>query len=293
VISVDEIKKGDPKTLARAISLIENSVDDYLEFLSQLPASSKTIIGITGPPGAGKSTLTDALIGQLKMEGKKIAVLCVDPSSPFNKGALLGDRVRMSKWYNDADVFIRSFASRGSLGGLNAKMIEITDLLKAAPFDHIIIETIGVGQTEVEIAGLADITIVVLVPEAGDDIQAMKSGLMEIADIFVVNKCDRPEADKFVMNLQQMLMSQRKDHQVPVLKTVATEGKGVAELANAIQETHSSNKILRTDLMTEKAFQLIIQQKMKHINKEELKTKIEEAQKEPSFNLYQFVQSNY
>ena len=293
MISVDEIKNGNPKILARAISLIENSMDDYLEFLSTLPASSKTIIGITGPPGAGKSTLTDALIGELKMKGKKVAVLCVDPSSPFNKGALLGDRVRMSKWYNDADVFIRSFASRGSLGGLNAKMIEITDLLKAAPIDHIIIETIGVGQTEVEIAGLADLTIVVLVPEAGDDIQAMKSGLMEIADIFVVNKCDRPEADKFVTNLQQMLMSQKKDQQVPVLKTVATEGKGIVELSDVIQKSLSSHKIARTDLLTEKAFQLIMQKKMKHISKEELKTKIEEAKKDPSFNLYQFVRTNY
>src|SRR5262249_37535052 len=148
------------------------------------------------PPGAGKSTLTDALIGEAIKQDKKVAVLCVDPSSPFNRGALLGDRVRMSEWYNHPKVFIRSLASRGSLGGLHPKIIEITELIKASLFDYIFIETVGVGQSEVEIAGLADVTVVVTVPESGDEIQTMKAGLMEIADIFVVNKADRPDADQ-------------------------------------------------------------------------------------------------
>lgn len=153
------------------------------------------MIGITGPPGAGKSTLTDALIGEMVRAGNKVAVLCVDPSSPFNMGALLGDRIRMSEWYTNPNVFIRSLATRGSLGGLHPKIVEITELLKAASFDYILVETVGVGQSEVEIAGLADVTIVVLVPESGDDIQVMKAGLMEIADLYIVNKSDRPGAD--------------------------------------------------------------------------------------------------
>ena len=177
-----EIKQGNQKTLARCISFIENEAPGYEELLQQLPSAQTPIIGITGPPGAGKSTLTDALIGLLVAHEKKVAVLCVDPSSPFNLGSLLGDRIRMSEWYNNPNVFIRSLATRGSLGGLHPKIIEISDLVKSAPFDYIIIETVGVGQSEIEIAGLADATVVVLVPEAGDEVQAMKAGLMEIAE---------------------------------------------------------------------------------------------------------------
>ncbi|HWH64305.1 MAG TPA: GTP-binding protein, partial [Ginsengibacter sp.] len=176
-----QIKKGDIKSLARAISFIENEQqghDDLLRSLSDDRAPK--IIGITGPPGAGKSTLVDALIDELIREEKKIAVLCIDPSSPFNLGAVLGDRIRMSKWYTHPNVFIRSLATRGSMGGLSPKIIEITDLVKSANFDHIIVETVGVGQSEIEIAGLADVTIVVVVPESGDEVQTMKAGLMEI-----------------------------------------------------------------------------------------------------------------
>ncbi len=202
---LDEIRNGNSKTLARCISCIENEVPGYEDLLQELPASTTPVIGITGPPGAGKSTLVDALIGTLVAAGKSVAVLCVDPSSPFNLGALLGDRIRMSEWYNNPLVFIRSLATRGSLGGLHPKIIEISDLVKTAPFDYLIIETVGVGQSEVEIAGLADATVVVVVPEAGDEVQTMKAGLMEIADIFVVNKSDRPDADMFVKNLRLML----------------------------------------------------------------------------------------
>src|ERR1044072_8338854 len=185
------VQQGDIKALARSISLIENEITGYEELLQSLPVSHIPVIGITGPPGAGKSTLTDALIGELVKKQKKVAVLCVDPSSPFNLGALLGDRIRMSNWYTHPNVFIRSLATRGSMGGLHPKIIEITELVKTAGYDYVIVETVGVGQSEIEIAGLADTTVVVVVPEGGDEVQTMKAGLMEIADIFVVNKADR------------------------------------------------------------------------------------------------------
>jgi LAO/AO transport system kinase len=286
-----EIKQGNSKTLARCISLIENEVPGYEKLLEQLPFSTTPLIGITGPPGAGKSTLVDALIGLLVNEEKKVAVLCVDPSSPFNLGALLGDRIRMSEWYNNANVFIRSLATRGSLGGLHPKIIEISDLLKAAPFDYIIIETVGVGQSEIEIAGLADVTIVVVVPEAGDEIQTMKAGLMEIADVFVVNKADRPDADLFVKNLRLMLAPAFNNHTVPVpvIKTSAAQKKGIEELLKAIRNNirQSTGNKRHLWLLAEKAFQLIEQKRMKDISKEDLKDKI--TAEGNAFNLYQFI----
>ena len=292
---LQEIQQGNDKTLARCISYIENEVPGYEELLQQLPPSLTPITGITGPPGAGKSTLTDALIGSLVAEGKKVAVLCVDPSSPFNLGALLGDRIRMSEWYNNPNVFIRSLATRGSLGGLHPKIIEISDLVKAAPFDHIIIETVGVGQSEIEIAGLADTTIVVVVPEAGDEVQTMKAGLMEIADVFVVNKADRPGADLFVKNLRLMLAPAFHNHTVPVpvIKTVASQKKGIDELLTAmnsnLQQKKDSGK--RSWLLAEKAYYLIQQKKMNMLTKAELKQKIEAAGKD--FNLYNFIKNYY
>ena len=282
------------KALARGISLIENEQNGYDAMLRSLPASSTKIIGITGPPGAGKSTLVDALIGLLVENGKKVGVLCVDPSSPFNLGAVLGDRIRMSDWYTHPNVFIRSLATRGSMGGLHPRIIEITDLLKTFSFDHIIIETVGIGQSEIEIAGLADLTIVVVVPEAGDEVQTMKAGLMEIADIFVVNKADRPDADLFVKNLRLMLAPAFSKHynEVPVLKTVASQKQGVKELLDTI--LHELPKAHLTDkkfwLLAEKAYWLIQQKRMGEIKKEELKKKIEQQYlASKSFNLYQFV----
>lgn len=284
-----QIQQGDTKALARCISLVENEVNGYENLMKMLPSSSTPVIGITGPPGAGKSTLVDALISLLVSKEKKVGVLCVDPSSPFNLGALLGDRIRMSEWYNHPGVFIRSLATRGSLGGLHPKIIEISDLLKAAPFDYIIVETVGVGQSEIEIAGLADITIVTVVPEAGDEIQTMKAGLMEIADIFVVNKSDRPGADLFVKNLKMMLAPafNTKQQTVPVIKTVASQKKGVEELLTAILEQRDTRNEKRSWLLAEKAYHLIQQKRMANIYKEELKKSIEAAGN--NFNLYQFI----
>lgn len=282
---------GDIKSLARCISLVENETTGYEDLLESLPHHHTPVIGITGPPGAGKSTLTDALIGLLVQQGKRVAVLCVDPSSPFNFGAVLGDRIRMNEWYNNEQVFIRSLATRGSLGGLNPKIIEITDILKAAAFDYIIVETVGVGQSEIEIAGLADVTIVTIVPEAGDEIQTMKAGLMEIADVFVVNKADRPGADAFAKNLRMMLAPAFSNHTeaIPILQTTASKKEGVAALLHAIEEILSRQKDTERKqwLLTEKAYQLIRDKRMKDVSKIALKNEI--AAQQPAFNLYRFI----
>lgn len=292
--SLGEIRSGNIKTLARSISIIENEITGYNELLAMLPSSATPVIGITGPPGAGKSTLVDALIGEFAAQNKKVAVLCVDPSSPFNLGALLGDRIRMCEWYNHPNVFIRSLATRGSLGGLHPKIIEITDLLKASAFDYIIVETVGVGQSEIEIAGLADVTVVVVVPEAGDEVQTMKAGLMEIANVFVVNKADRPEADVFVKNLRQMLAPafSNQQYEVPVIKTTASQKIGTGELCDAItaylgRKQYNSKKAW---LLAEKAYLLIQQHKMKYLAKEKLKAALEEKMNTADFNLYRFIQ---
>lgn len=238
------IRNGEVKPLSRTITLVENELGNYKEILLNLSNNEKPLIGLTGPPGAGKSTLTDALIAEMVADDKKVAVVCVDPSSPFNKGAVLGDRIRMSRWYDNDNVYIRSLASRGSMGGLNSKIIEITDVIKESDYDIIIVETVGVGQSEIEIAGLADVTVVVLVPEAGDEIQTMKAGLMEIADVFAVNKSDRPGADLFVRNLRFMLAPafSKTDNEIKIVSTIAQKGNGVNELYLAIKEALSFKK---------------------------------------------------
>jgi len=290
---LEQIQNGETKALARCISLVENEAPGYETLMTMLPASVTPVIGITGPPGAGKSTLVDALIALLVERGQRIGVLCVDPSSPFNLGALLGDRIRMSDWYTHPNVFIRSLATRGSLGGLHPKIIEISDLMKAAPFDYIIVETVGVGQSEIEIAGLADVTIVTVVPEAGDEVQTMKAGLMEIADIFVVNKSDRPDADLFVKNLRSMLAPafHKKQHEIAIVKTIASQKNGIEELYHAINtfiNTAAKRNERRSWLLTEKAYHLIQQKRMANISKKALKQSIEQLT--ATFNLYRFIQ---
>lgn len=290
---LQRLLSGETQAIARVISMVENEAEGFEALLQALPHNNVPVIGLTGPPGAGKSTLTDALIGACVEEGKKVAVLCVDPSSPFNMGALLGDRIRMSDWYTHPDVFIRSLASRGSLGGLHPKIIEITEVLKAAGFDYILVETVGVGQSEVEIAGLADTTVVVLVPESGDDIQVMKAGLMEIADLFVVNKCDRPGADLFIKNLlaRTNALSRNEVNPVPVLKTVAHQKEGIKELFQAIhlhlqQQEPSPKKYL---LLARRVFHIIRDQRMKDLNMDVLAEDIKTSYEKGDFNLYRIV----
>ncbi len=289
---LQKIKENDFKAIARCISLIENEAAGYTDFLENLPQGNALVIGITGPPGAGKSTLTDGLIGLLTEQNKKVAVLCVDPSSPFNLGAVLGDRIRMNQWYNSPNVFIRSLATRGSMGGLHPKILEITSLMQASGFNYIIVETVGVGQSEIEIAGLADVTVVVIVPEAGDEIQTMKAGLMEIADIFVVNKADREGADTFMKNLKLMLAPAFQKHrEVPVIKTVASKNEGLHKLKDAIINLSGNQNTDRKNwLLAERAFQLIQQHKMQGILKDDLKKEIEKIE---GFNIHKFIKKYF
>ena len=286
------IQIGNHQSIARAISLVENEVEGYDHFLQSLPIGKTPITGITGPPGAGKSTLTDALIGHWTAQGKKVAILCIDPSSPFYMGALLGDRIRMSDWYNHPGVYIRSLATRGSLGGLHPYIIEITAILQTTGFDEIIVETVGVGQSEIEIAGLADTTVVVVVPEAGDEVQTMKAGLMEIADVFVVNKSDRPDADIFVKNLRLMMAPAfNTDKKIEVIKTVASQKEGIVELANAIEahQQHISINNRKIWLLTERVYQLIARNRMKPYDKKAIYQALQAKASKEQFNLFTFV----
>lgn len=288
-----QLQAGDRRALARCISLVENEQEGYMTFLQNLPAGQAPVIGITGPPGAGKSSLADALIGALTGTGKKVGVLCVDPSSPFNLGAVLGDRIRMNQWYNHPDVYIRSLASRGSLGGLNQMIIEITAVLQAVGFDYILIETVGIGQSEVEIAGLADTTVVVLVPEAGDEIQTMKAGVMEIADIFVVNKSDRPDADRFVAYLKQMLAPAfgHSKREIPVIKTVGHLQKGIKNLIDAIKtdlepDTQNDRKVV---LFTNRVLQIIQRLRMKDISIDQVRRRVQESLTRGEFQVFRLA----
>ncbi len=289
----NQLINGDTKALARAISLVENEVLGYVELMKNLKSNVNIpVIGITGPPGAGKSTLLNQLLTHYTNQGKNIGVLAVDPTSPFNFGSLLGDRIRMAKHFNNDHVFIRSLATRGSLGGLSEKVVEIIEVMKAANFDLIIVETVGVGQSEVEIAGLADITLVVLVPESGDEIQNIKSGLMEIADIFVVNKADRAGADLFTANLQKLLSHKSDGSITPIIKTIAEQNVGINELALAINNFSQTDNLERkVQLLTDKALRLIARKKMKSVDFSTLKTSIEKGLTNGSLNLYELVEN--
>ena len=298
--SISDIKqgvlKGDFLLLAKAISFIENNVEGTTGFLEALATANIPIIGVTGPPGAGKSTLINALINTWVEQGKKVAVLSVDPSSPFHQGAILGDRIRMKDWYLHPQVYIRSLASRGHLGGLNMAMLSMTTLMQSAGFDYIVVETVGVGQSEVEIASLADTTVVVLVPEAGDEVQMMKSGLMEIANVFVVNKSDRPNAQIFVNHLKQMIAENTSSQLAPaVVSTIASEREGTSELLKAI-EAHQlamQDGLQKKEMFFNKVVQLIMASKMNQVDIEKVKTSLASECTKPNFNVFKFAQTFY
>lgn len=239
----DLLKKvldGDRFSVARAISIVENENPEAREVLGSLFAHTGGAyrVGITGPPGAGKSTIANNLARFYRTQNRRVGIIAVDPTSPFTGGALLGDRIRMTDVELDAGVFVRSMASRGSLGGLSKRASEAADILDAAGNDIVILETVGVGQSELDIASAADTTVVVLVPESGDSIQAMKAGLMEIADLIVLNKSDRPGADQGITSVQMVLkLKPATDGWNPeVVKSVASEGKGTEEIAGEIQK---------------------------------------------------------
>ncbi len=293
------LHQGDRRALARCISIVENDSDGAMEILQQLPINRTIpVIGITGPPGAGKSTLVSALTSHLLATIKdcKIAVLAVDPTSPFTQGSLLGDRLRMTEHFNNSNVFIRSLATRGALGGLSAKAIEITDVLKSAGFDYIIIETVGVGQSEVEIAALADTTVVVFVPESGDEIQTIKSGIMEIGDIFVVNKADREGVDRLTTSLKTTLHERiNSGWAVPVIKTVATTQIGISELAESIQKHHSAKGFhqINQNLLFNKAVRIAQSYMLKKIDLKQFQIDLEKQSDSPDFNLYRFISAYF
>jgi LAO/AO transport system kinase len=250
-----QILNGDLRALARGATLVENQTTAGRDLLATLfPETGRAmIVGITGPPGAGKSTLVDCLTKTLRREGQSVGIIAVDPSSSYSHGAILGDRIRMQDHHNDPGVFIRSMATRGRLGGIAGGTLDLALLLDAAGQDIVLIETVGVGQDEVEIARLADITLLVLVPGMGDDVQAIKAGIMEIADVFAINKADLPGADRLEQEIRMMQSfadaSERKDA-APVRRVVATEGKGISELLDVIRSVFLKRQQQNSRLQT-------------------------------------------
>jgi LAO/AO transport system kinase len=236
---VSQVRAGNPRALARAISVVEDRTTDSTELLKALfPFSGNAVLlGLTGSPGAGKSTLVDQIAREYRKQGKTIGIIAVDPTSPFSGGAILGDRIRMQSHYADAGIYIRSMATRGALGGLASTTADVATVLDAGGRDLVIIETVGVGQDEVDIVTLADVTVVVLVPGMGDDVQTIKAGIMEIADVFVINKSDREGAERVEREIRAMQsLAMRKDNWTPpIVKTVASDGTGVPEVLQAIE----------------------------------------------------------
>jgi LAO/AO transport system kinase len=232
------VRAGDTRAVARAISLVEDARPEARALLAALfpHAGGSLVVGVTGPPGAGKSSLVDRLTARLRAQGRTVGVVAVDPTSPFSGGAILGDRIRMQAHATDPGVFIRSMATRGHLGGLAAATDQALLVLSAAGMDVILVETVGVGQDEVEIVGTADVSLVVLVPGLGDEVQALKAGIMEIADVFVVNKADRDGVERVVAGIESMLSLAAVEGESPaVVKTVATRDEGIAELLEAVE----------------------------------------------------------
>jgi len=287
---------GDIRALARCISIVENNTTGSDRLLELLPArkASAFVIGITGPPGAGKSSLVNALTNELLKNNpdNRIGILAVDPTSPFTHGSILGDRLRMAEHFNDSRVYIRSVATRGNLGGLSLRTPEITDLLLSCNFTHILIETVGVGQSELEIAALADSTLVVFVPESGDEVQTIKSGIMEIGDVFVVNKSDRPGAEKLAKSITTTLHERPLSvWQPPVILTSATNNSGIDKLFQAIIAHHTSGNSHphKTELLTEKGMRLLQHRLMKKVDTVAFRTALKNAASKSDFNIYRFV----
>lgn len=296
---IQGIVAGDRRSIARAITQVENRLPGYEALLQGLPIRAGVpVIGFTGPPGAGKSTLISGLITFLNSnrnqngQPAQVAVLAVDPTSPFTHGSLLGDRLRMQEHFNNPQVYIRSLATRGALGGLSAATLLVTDILRSAPFDYIFIETVGVGQSEVEIVSLADTVVVIMVPEAGDEIQTLKSGIMEIGDIFVINKSDREGADRFASGLIRTLHERPAagTWTIPVIKTIATRQEGMSELMDAVgAHAHHHQPGRKSGLLAEKAYRLISDRRMRDVSVEKLEEELNIAMATPGFNLYRFI----
>jgi LAO/AO transport system kinase len=242
----EKLFEGDVRSIARAITKVENGASESADLMKAVfpKTGNALIIGITGSPGAGKSSLVDKLALFYKEKGERIGIICVDPSSPFSGGAILGDRIRMQTLGLDKNVFIRSMATRGNLGGLSRKTVDAVAILDAAGFEKIIVETVGVGQDEVEIVKTADVSVVVLVPGMGDDIQAIKAGIMEIGDVFVINKADREGVLRTEKELEALLtLAHRPDFwNPPIVKTIATENKGIEDLSKAIESYYEFQK---------------------------------------------------
>ena len=243
---LEKLFRGEPRAVARAITKVENSAANAAAIMKEVfpKTGNALIIGITGSPGAGKSSLVDKLALHYRNQGEKIGIVCVDPSSPFSGGAILGDRIRMQTLGLDKNVFIRSMATRGNLGGLSRATVDAVAILDAAGFDKVIVETVGVGQDEVEIVKAADVSVVVLVPGMGDDIQAIKAGIMEIGDVFVINKADREGVLRTEKELEALLsLAHRPDFwNPPIIKTIATENKGIEDLSKAIESYYEFQK---------------------------------------------------
>jgi len=236
---VERLLAGEKRALARAISLVENGDEAGAELVAELypRTGSARIVGFTGPPGVGKSTIIGALVKELRAQGRRVAVLSIDPSSPFTRGALLGDRIRLSEHFLDDGVFIRSMASRGALGGLAEATLQAALVMDAAGFDDVLLETVGVGQAEIDVVDHADTVVLALMPGSGDSIQALKAGVMEIPDVIVVNKAEHPLTDTMVREVRTALsLGPTGDWKVPIVKTVASSGTGITELREAIEE---------------------------------------------------------